>query len=274
MLNDEEYQKRIQDLKDKKFKSLYFIHIPKAAGSYVRKFPIQISAHGNHEQFHSQPAHNTVKIVNGVMHSPTQLLLERGSTVVGYSMLKKDDRKLHNSLKFATVRNPFDYLISCYFSGMVGAPQNVIRCTRDHRNARIECNGCNGIGYEKFLTEFCQDRMLYLASRKNLFHQIFDDNGNCCVDLLIRTEYLAMGLNQLNSVILGRDKIECIPDKRVNQSTRRKEIDYKKFYSSDVRKALEEKVKKELDMFGYAFNGPVDERPFVFLDKDKKYDIF
>ena len=37
---------------------------------------------------------------------------------------------------------------------------------------------------------------------------------------------------------------------------------------------LLEKVKKELDMFGYTFNGPVDERPFVFLDKNKKYDIF
>ena len=224
MLNEEEYQKRIQALADRKFKKLYFIHIPKAAGSYVRKFPIPISAHGNHEQFHSRPAYAVMNNAGRSGRTGTKGLLEKGNTVAGYSILRKDDKRVQNSLKFATIRNPFDYLVSCYFSGMVGAPQNILKCNRDHKNARIYCNKCNSAGYEKFLTEFSENKMLYLPCRKNLFHQIFDNQGVCSVDLLIRAEYLTEGLDQLNSVILGRDRIKNIPNERINQSAKRKKL--------------------------------------------------
>jgi hypothetical protein len=275
MISDEEYQERIQDLVDRKFKKLYFIHIPKAAGSYVRKFPIEASVHGNHEQFHNHAAYEGERVVDGETGS-TNRLLEIGKIVSGYSMITKvkNSNISQDSLKFATVRNPFDYLMSCYFSGMVGAEQNLLRCNIDHKDVRIACNKCNGIGYEKFLILFSKSKMLYLPCRKNLFHQIFDDQGVCNVDLIIRAEYLTEGLDQLNSVILGRDRIKNIPNERVNQSKKRKKRDYREFYTSDVREMVEKKVRKELDMFGYTFDGPVDKRPFVFLDKNKRYDIF
>jgi len=275
MISDEEYKKRIQDLKDKKFKKLYFIHVPKAAGSYVREFPIPTSVHGNHEQFHNNSSYSIGRIVDGAMHS-TRQLLERGDIVTGYSMITKakNSNISQDSLKFATVRNPFDYLISCYFSGMVGAPGQTIRCNNDHGSYKTYCEHCNGFGYERFLSEFSRGRMLYEPCRKNLFHQVFDNEGRCGVDLLIRSEYVAEGLQQLGKIISLKDEAKNIPKDHANSSSKRMKRDYREFYSPKIKDMVERKVRNELDMFGYTFDGPVDKRPFVFLDRDKRYDIF
>jgi hypothetical protein len=267
MTSDEEYQKRIQELRDKNFKKLYFIHIPKAAGSYVREFPIQIGCHGNHEQFHTNPP---IIKPRGEKPCPVRLLKE-GQTVSGYRKVGNIDK---SSLKFATVRNPFDYLMSCYFSGMVGAPHQIIKCNKDHSNYKTYCNHCNGFGYEKFLFDFSRDQILYEQSRKNLFHQIFDESGNCCVDVVIRSERVAEGLRLLADIALGISEIDNVPKNRVNASDRRNKMGYKKFYTDETRAIIENKVKKELEIFGYKFDGPIDDRPLVFLEKGKSYDIF
>jgi len=272
MLSDEEYQERIQKLKNRNLKELYFIHIPKAAGSYVRHFPIPISAHGNHEQFHSYPAYENVDR-EGMARVLNKDLLEKGEIVSGYIVGEQKPIK-PSILRFATVRNPFDYLISCYFSGMVGAPGQTIRCAADHKDSRIHCTRCNGLGYEKFLTEYCKDQMLYLPCRKNLFHQIFDNKGRCCVDLLIRSEYIHNGLVQLNNIVFDKKVDRNISKSHINVSLKRQKRNYKEFYTEEIKQMVEKKVKKELDMFGYSFDGPVDKRPFVFLDRDKRYDIF
>lgn len=280
MISDEEYQKRVQDLKDKKFKSIYFIHIPKAAGSYVRKFSIPISCHGNHEQFHSNPPLELIKERKknkpvkwsekaDKLEDPKKLIKE-GKTVLGYKKINKE--LIQDSLKFATVRNPFDYLMSCYFSGMVGQKELCRHETEIHN--RIKCELCECEGYETFLRRYAQGKRLYLQSRKNLFHQIFDDEGRCCVDLLIRSEFIVDGLKQLNSIVFDKNKIENISEKRVNTSRRRRNENYKKFYTEEIRSVVEKKVRNELDIFGYEFDGPVDRRPFIFLDRDRKYDIF
>jgi hypothetical protein len=252
MLSDEEYQKRIQELVDKKFKSLYFIHIPKAAGSYVRHFPIdEIKTDPAHEQFHSHPPWEGDQYGSQV---PWRELIANGDTACGYR--KVDTSKIPpSSLKFATIRNPFDYLISCYFSSMVGT------------------NYTKNLPPEPFLIRYSQGKDLYLQSRKNLFHQIFDDDGRCCVDVLIRTESIDIGLNLLNKLIFKRDdkKITAGPK---NVTKEREKKGYQQFYSKEVRKMVEKKAEKEMRIFGYTFDGPVDKRPFVFLDRDKKYDIF
>jgi hypothetical protein len=204
----------------------------------------------------------------------TKQLLERGNTVAGYSMLKKDDKKLQDSLTFATVRNPFDYLISCYFSGMVGAPHQIVSCNQDHGKHRMYCSHCNGFGYERFLSEFSRSQMLYQPCRKNLFHQIFDNEGRCCVDLLIRSEHITEGMQEINSIISLKEAIKNIPKDHINASHKRKKRDYRNFYTEEIKERVQNKVKKELDIFGYTFEGPVDNRPFVFLDTDRRYDIF
>ena len=74
--------------------------------------------------------------------------------------------------------------------------------------------------------------------------------------------------------MFDKNKIENISEKRVNTSRRRRNENYKKFYTEEIRSVVEKKVRNELDIFGYEFDGPVDRRPFIFLDRDRKYDIF
>ena len=271
MISDEEYQERIQDLNNKEFKNLYFIHIPKAAGSYIKQFPIKWGQ--SHEQFHSfspvvGPWGTTVPEELLLPKSDPQLLLEKGEIISGYKKIEPTQIS-KKFLKFATIRNPFDYLVSCYFSKMVG----VEYVNLDGWPLKKVSTG----DIEEFLISFSKSERMYLQSRKNLFHQIFDNEGRCCVDVLIRVERIDEGLSLLNKEVFS-NKLN-ISKKDHKNITGEREINgkrqgYKKFYTSKTKKEIKKKIKRELGMFEYNFKGPTNKRPLVFLDRNKKYDIF
>ena len=66
--------------------------------------------------------------------------------------------------------------------------------------------------------------------------------------------------------IVTSDKI------RVNASNRNR--DYKTYYDSKLIKRIEEKCQVELDLFGYSFDGPLDNEPLVFVNKDFRFKVY
>ena len=155
---------RIQELRERELSKLYFIHIPKTGGSFVRdsfKTTDRLGAfhaHGNHASFHKLKGDK------------------------GYVYLENDSYKDH--LTFTVIRNPFDMLVSMCTAGIHGFVKRT-----DHHHQRT-------------LHEYCDGKIGYDGIRCMLFHQIFDDDGICQADIIIRNEFLEEGLIKVGNLIV------------------------------------------------------------------------
>ena len=253
---------KIEKLKERKLSRLYFIHIPKTAGTFVRQSfdGHRMIAHANHASFH-KPA------------SLSPGYIDVNCELDGASNKAPDD-----CLVIATIRNPFDMLVSMYTYGSYGfttSPPSTVCTSR----APLHHNDYPGVpgGRERFtyiIKEYCEGIRGRPDLRHMLFHQIFDDEGICKADILIRTEFLEKGLVEIGKLLSPPLK-PTLPEKRINPSLRinRSSHHYKPYYDNDLRKLVEKKCAIELEEFGYTFDGPVNDSPFVILNKEFRFKI-
>lgn len=203
-----------------RFNGLAFNHIPKTGGSYIRK--IALKKHGI-------PAGHWVCV-----DEAAGCLGDRAweENCLGISELK-------GALIFSVVRNPFDLLVSMYNYGWPH-PRN------EKPFPSFRC----------FAEAYCDpDYKWPVPWQKNfLFFQIFDKDSICRSPLVLRTERLDEGLEKLCAQF---DIVPSISPDRVNPS-RPAGKNYKHYYSENLRYLVKKKCERELDLFGYDFDGPDD----------------
>ena len=285
-----DYADRVEEVRAAAYSQLYFIHIPKAGGTYVRSAfehelpcapqktphrdqktgrlrqtcshlnsdgshpPRRFHAHGNHVSLHSPQSSKRYNSHGSRMKDELD---------VGYVTLKPDT--LDDYLTFAVVRNPFDLLVTMFSAGVHGF-------------------NMKGDTFKDRMIKYAAEEIGRPSLRRCLFHQVFDNTGACRADVLVRNEQLPEGLKQL-----GRLTAPCIhpnipaplvlQDKRQHHSGRanvtRRRYDYPRdhqpYYDDEAREMIAEKCQVELDIFGYTFDGPVDTNPLVFIDKDFRF---
>jgi len=108
--------------------------------------------------------------------------------------------------------------------------------------------------FEEFIKAYCDEEYPWMIKQQKnfLFFQIFDDQGECCPHFLLRNECLDEGL-----------KVICKPfniipkcsDVRIRSSRGSGGDDYKKYYTRSLRSLVEKKCSRELEAFGYSFDG-------------------
>ena len=146
-------------------------------------------------------------------------------------------------INFSTVRNPFSLLVSWYF----------------HRfGNQIGLDGCVSIfkmkSFEDFIKKFCDVDFGWLSCRQKtrnfIFWQMFD-RDHCMVDYVLRNEYLDEALSDFCS------KFDIKPNlgRKVNVSEHK---DYRTYYTDELRELVNKKCKKELNIFSYNFDGPIE----------------
>lgn len=126
----------------------------------------------------------------------------------------------------------------------------------------------NSISFPDFVKMFCDKKPFPFSTpfpialcKEFLFGQLFDRHGVCKPQIIIRGEYDIKAVDVLLEMWsfgkVGRFRQQHIGG----------EIDYKSYYTPELREMIEKKCSIELKAFGYTFDGAINTEPFVEIPK-------
>ena len=176
-----------------------------------------------------------------------------------------------NPTKFTVLRNPFDVLVSYYYSSSFGRSQD-------------GWHGCRAWGkykdFEDFILRYCdpEEKWNVAPLKENLYSQLVNDEGDVCVDYILRYERLENGLQFLEgefNLERNADIDETKSSWRTICSTSRnktpdREKDYRIYYTDRMRELLEKKCVFELGVGNYNFDGFKGPENFVVDHQHEK----
>jgi hypothetical protein len=136
--------------------------------------------------------------------------------------------------KIAFVRNPYSWLVSLY---------ELVLQSPNHRHfQRVQAMQ----GFSEYV-----DWEISREKRRQ-FPYVTDRNGNLLIDQLGRFEHLADDTQRIFNSI----GVDTQPLPRVGRFTRR---DYRDFYDTATQRKVESHWDRDLQLFGYDFDGPIAE---------------
>lgn len=207
-----------------------YIHIPKTGGTYIGQrettekpviWPVKRLGH--------------IAVVDNKEY-PNYIYYPRDEENSYNTVLLEDLRKY---FVFSTVRNPFAWLVS--YADHAGGWTPRYRNTEhyDYQNAQ------RGFDY---LVKTIANRETPWPCRKFIFFQIFCNNGELVVDWITRTETLDNDLKDLADFLnISYYKGQ---KQRVGQHK-----DYRTYYDDSLIDLVCETWGREVDLFGYTFDG-------------------
>jgi len=209
-------------------KMLFFLHIPKTGGTYVARndkviFPIDDL---NHSVF-VHKAENTP----GYPPSPGYLHKMRKDV----SLMSTPDR-----ICFASVRNPYSWLVSYWFHSGCNIPESEKPSHYDYRLARK--------GFKQFVATIA-DRDEGWPSKKFIHFALFSDRGDLMVNRLVHQETLDVELEQLAT------DYDVTYQKKDRAMVSKGKLNYKTYYDEEIYQLVTDTWGRELKLFGYDFDG-------------------
>jgi len=258
------------------FQNLFMIHIPKTGGSYVTFKALR-------HECATKP-----KLIREDLerHGVTNSGPRRFFTYGHFHCLRETQfdfphhfngcyqnyDEYNDSLRFSIVRNPFDVLVSMYFFRY---PYNPVP-----QNAKLFPD----ISWSEFVKTFCNSNEEWLPQVRSpmkqfMFFQMFDDEGACCAHEVLRMETLDDDLVRMCKPL----EIEPVKSPRYNTTDHRfinrndapesggwsgengtklqgRDPDFRVYYNDELRDLVQKKCQRELDMFGYSFDGHSSEQ--------------
>lgn len=198
-----------------------FVHIPKTGGNSIQKALEPYSE----DQFTANQPFQDGKERFGIQNP--HFAYHKHSTLQEYKQLIPEDRYTPLT-KFTAVRNPWDRMISLYFSPHAG------RAEFDSKT------------FERIVKE-AQSISDYTAS-PSWFGKITRKNPLQTSEIqhFLRFERLQEDFESLCKVL----EIPSIQLQKLNASQK---SDYRMYYDSDLKQLVHEKFKNEIDFFGYQF---------------------
>jgi hypothetical protein len=257
------------------YNRFYFMHLPKSAGTRLTAK----NSPGSHDEQAMLPNGKIFKKLNHAFCIPE--VKRELFNYDDYAAFKEKGYLFHyafdipyfsnkDTLKFSIIRNPFDMLCSYYHHYYA----------QDHNG----WGGCNQLhdfnSFEDFIRGYCSSEISGFNSlTKNhfsgwhmpimqnfLYAQMFDGAGKCHVDFLIRYENMVEGLKKMNErfgLTFDHDKYDTVFDNSWRSNQSKKNKNYKEYYTPELIELIEEKCSRELSLFGYNFNGPLDSNTFL-----------
>ena len=160
------------------------------------------------------------------------------------SLLAHDDR-----ICFATVRNPYSWLVSYFHHAGALIPESKNPTHYDYKLARK--------GFKPFVQEIAS-RDVYWPSRKFIHFALFAYHGELMIDRLVHQENLDEELKEL------ANDYNLVYKKRKRAMVSKGAKDYRTYYDDELIELVEETWSRELCLLGYNFDGRV---PSAVLNK-------
>lgn len=210
-------------------RSVNFLHIPKTGGTYIG----QLDSFGK-------------PVVSPLFYLGHSIISDDDSFAVptGYSKAKMlPNHVLKGRKTFSVVRNPFDWLVS--YVGF-SAGWNKAHLNKSHYDGHITKQG-----FDYAVKHIVERESDTWPSRSFLFFQLFDNHGEFIPDYLLRNERLDIDLKRLcEERKLNYQKGS--PQKVGNRK------DYRSYYNDELVEIVTKKYSRELNLFGYSFEGETD----------------
>lgn len=206
---------------------LVYLHVPKTGGTYTARNGVLDPINDlNHSVF-----------IDGNFddkdYPPSPGYLAKMKKDV--SVVNKPDR-----ICFATVRNPYSWLVSYWFHAGCNIPENENPSHYDYRLARK--------GFSTFV-EGIAKRDVGWPSKKFIHFAFFSYKGDFMIDRLIHQEDLDSELKELAADY----KLSYTPQDRVMVGKATK--NYVDYYDDNLRSLVRDVWGRELALFGYDFWG-------------------
>ena len=251
-------------------KNIIHIHVPKTGGTWLNKTLEKYAG----ELYLPQPAWHPLRLSSEIHNQ------WRDSVWTNPPAQAHFDNKIHrlemrtietpetidvfnNAIKVTIVRNPFDYLVSCYHyqpgdNESLGLLKYV---PGGGPTGYGNVNAIHGISsFEEYIKKFCDPTFQWTQevseTRYNLFYHMFLNNGNCGVDVIFKNERLSEGTDQLlKSEGYVKEGVDIMSRPKIGVGKARKQKDYRSFYTDELRELVEGKCFAELQLFEYNFDG-------------------
>jgi len=255
-------------------KDIIHIHIPKTGGTWLTKTLEEYTPESYLRTPNWHPLRLSSEIHNqwrdSVWSNPTaQAYFDNKLHRLHMQTFETPETRdvFHNALKVTIVRNPFDYLVSCYHY----QPQDAASLSMQKYvpgggpTGYGNVNAVHGISsFEDYILKFCDPDFQWTQevseTRYNLFYHIFLSNGYCGVDVIFKNERLSEGVDQFLKAegYVGRD-INIANRPKIGIGKARKQKDYRSFYTDELRELIEGKCYAELTLFEYDFDGTTND---------------
>ena len=232
---------------DFKNKILFFIHIPKTAGSSLTSSKQIINLDHKYN-------------VPGIYRTPSWKKGFNGYNTDTWGVYRYPSIKHY---KITIVRNPFDLLCSYYFYGEK-LKSDGSYCHSGWASVNYTHNFKS---FKQFIKSYCDpDFKWHQPALKNfLYGQLFNTQHKCVADIIVKYEYLNDAIDLLNK------KLFCKIKKTHINKSKRKDKSYKHYYDKEMIELVTKKCEKELKYFNYDFNGSTVYQPL--FKTNLKYDV-
>jgi len=248
-----DFRKNLLPIQKKKTpKVIYFIHIPKTSGMSLKCVSKRIKFKSCGHNFNVANSYRTPANKGGWSGYKSPYW-----PICRYP--------IKNNLKISIVRNPFDLLTSYYFHGVKLKP-NKKYC----HSGWASCNYTHQFkSFGQFIKGYTDKKTKWHQPlfKQFLFSQLFNKNGECVPDIIIKYEYLNDAIPILNK-FFGHEVLKRVKNHKSNRKTK----NYKEYYTDELRELVSNKCKRELEAFGYTFDGSTNDCPFIF-PKNLRYSI-
>lgn len=171
------------------------------------------------------------------------ILAQEGAMIAGGTLIGGMENRYQDYFKFSFVRNPFDRLVSCYYSKinarMVGIEQE------PHEGAEL----WPGMSFKDFVGVVCRipDEKANVHFRSQHL-TLIGPKDDLVVDFLGRFEALEEGFEHISKEIGASLSLP-----HSNPSKRRQQRDYRSVYNDELAAAVGERYQTDCRLFGYSF---------------------
>lgn len=155
---------------------------------------------------------------------------------VGPSIVKeKIDNKIWNEyFKFVFVRNPWDWILSGYFSMNKEEAKNMIKFEEEH--------------FWKYWEHSKQYKIYPEVENIFQYNWVYDQNGEKLVDFVGKYETLQEDFNEVGKRIgLPYMKLSHINRNKIRRRS------YREYYTAETKQLVAELYKKDVELFEYEF---------------------
>jgi len=220
-----------------------FIHIPRTGGSSIQNLFVD-AENIKFPDIESLIAHTKKILLRGDHEYHTGGLQH----LMGKYIRSEVGEEIFNSYyKFSFVRNPWDRIVSSYFSirkkilvaslHPLNPPEEIFPLGKI-----LDLEECST--FEKFL-QTIQEKEHILWEEQYKF--LYDDNGNLLVDDIFRFENLKDHVNRI------LEKINFLEDGDLPHETKSNHAPYPCHYTNETRELVGNLYSKDIELFGYTF---------------------